>query len=323
MLFSQFQPGLQRLPGTLFRSDLPFPTHIPPSPTPSCVSASCKITRSVAITASTSLGIYRLCSYSLKNVFLLGRTKAAIFSCIQLHHMLVEAANEGIQTDMEALLKFIQDHKLYFDAAHALNSVLGIIMWCVGAVVVAVSWRRIKSVSMGPLNFQFEEAVDAAATAARDWQAKTGGVQTVDLPQIRATIGPAFTPEVADNLIGKSILWVDDNPANNELIARTLRKLRLNVEQATSTESALAEMQRRHFDLVISDMGRGSDKRAGYGLLKAIRGQGNNVPFLIFSSSDKPEYRKEAAVLGAQLSTNDMLELFAHVIKHLSKTSAR
>jgi DNA-binding NarL/FixJ family response regulator len=98
-------------------------------------------------------------------------------------------------------------------------------------------------------------------------------------------------------------------------------KNRLNVEQATNTEVALAEMQRQRFDLVISDMGRGGDNRAGYGLLKAIRDQRNNLPFLIFSSSDKPEYRKEAAVLGAQLSTNDMLELLAYVIKHLSKPS--
>jgi CheY-like chemotaxis protein len=125
------------------------------------------------------------------------------------------------------------------------------------------------------------------------------------------------------NLIGRSILWVDDNPANNELIVRTLKKLRLNVEQATSTEEALAEMERRRCDLVISDMGRGRDMRAGYGLLKAIRDRGSQVPFLIFSSSDKPEYRKEAAVLGAQLSTNDMLELIAHIIKYLGQPSSR
>jgi CheY-like chemotaxis protein len=141
--------------------------------------------------------------------------------------------------------------------------------------------------------------------------------QTVDVPRIRATVGRAFAPEVANNLIGKSILWVDDNPANNELAVRALRKLQLDIEHATSTESALAAMQRRHFDLVISDMGRGSDMRAGYGLLKAIRDQGNQVPFLIFAGSDRPEFRREAAERGAQLSTNDMLELIDHIIKHL------
>ncbi len=57
--------------------------------------------------------------------------------------------------------------------------------------------------------------------------------------------------------------------------------------------------------------------RAGYDLLKAIRVSGNNVPFLIFAGSDTAEFRREAAAQGAQLSTNDMLELIQQVIAHL------
>jgi CheY-like chemotaxis protein len=220
---------------------------------------------------------------------------------------------------MDRLLNFVQDHKLYFDAAHALSSVISLAGWCLGALVLTIAWRRnsIKFVSLGPLNFQMQEAaVKAAATAARDWQAKSPS-HPIDVSRIRETVSPAFDPDVADKLTGKSILWVDDNPANNELAVRALKKLHLDVEQATSTETALAAMQRRHFDLVISDMGRGSDMQAGYGLLKAIRNQGNRVPYLIFSSSDTPEFRREAAERGAQLSTNDLLELLAHVIKLL------
>ena len=64
-------------------------------------------------------------------------------------------------------------------------------------------------------------------------------------------------------------------------------------------------------------MGRGSDIRAGYGLLSAIRGQGNDVPFLIFAGDDSPEFRRDAAQQGAQLSTNDMLELIDTIIARL------
>jgi CheY-like chemotaxis protein len=245
------------------------------------------------------------------------------------HHVTAAATAErtercGAFTEMniDSVLRFIQEHKLYFDAAHALSSVINLVGWCFGAVVLTIAWRRntIKSISFGPLNVQMQEAaVEAAATAARNWQAKEPG-QKVDVPRIRQTISPAFRPEVADNLTGKSVLWVDDNPENNELVVRALRRLRLDVEQTTSTESALAAMQRRHFDLVISDMGRGTDMRAGYGLLKAIRDQGNQIPFLIFSSVDKPEFRREAAERGAQLSTNDMLELIDCVIKYLGSS---
>ena len=50
-----------------------------------------------------------------------------------------------------------------------------------------------------------------------------------------------------------------------------------------------------------------------------FRDQNNRVPFLIFAGSDRPEFRREAAEQGAQLSTNDMLELIDHIIKHLGK----
>ncbi len=222
---------------------------------------------------------------------------------------------------MEEVLIFVQTHKLYVDAAHALSSIVNLLGWCLGSLLLFRAWRRnaIRSVSVGPINFQMQEAaVEAAAVAARDWQAKMPK-QKIDVPRIRATVGRAFAPKTADILIGKSILWVDDNPSNNKLAVRALKKLQLDIEQATSTESGLDAMQRRHFDLVISDMGRGADMRAGYNFLKAIRDQGNQVPFLIFAGSDSPAFRREASELGAQLSTNDMLVLIDHVVDHLGK----
>jgi len=46
---------------------------------------------------------------------------------------------------------------------------------------------------------------------------------------------------------------------------------------------------------------------------------GNEVPFFIFAGSDTPEFRREAAARGAQLSTNDMLELVDNVVKYLGE----
>jgi hypothetical protein len=56
-------------------------------------------------------------------------------------------------------------------------------------------------------------------------------------------------------------------------------------------------------------MGRGQNMLAGYELLDEIRKGGSQIPFLIFAGSDTAIFRKEAAERGAQLSTNDMLEL--------------
>jgi hypothetical protein len=43
----------------------------------------------------------------------------------------------------------------------------------------------------------------------------------------------------------------------------------------------------------------------------------SKVPFFIFAGSDTAEFRREAAECGAQLLTNDMLELVDNVVKHL------
>ena len=220
---------------------------------------------------------------------------------------------------MGGLEDFIRSNQGYIDAVGALSSVINLLGWTLGGILLYKAWRSnaIHSVSVGPLNFRLEqEAVEAAAAASRDWNAK-GGSQTVDVGRIRKTVGRAFDPGVADNLIGRSVLWVDDNPSNNELAVRALRKLQLDVEQATSTQEGLAAMQRRHFDVVISDMGRGQNMRAGYELLEAIRAQGSKVPFLIFAGSDTPEFRREAKERGAQLSTNDMLELIDTIVSYL------
>jgi DNA-binding NarL/FixJ family response regulator len=61
----------------------------------------------------------------------------------------------------------------------------------------------------------------------------------------------------------------------------------------------MAAFKRRKFDLVISDMDRGDDMRAGYSLLKLLLDRGSKVPFFIFAGSDTPEYRREAAKRGA------------------------
>jgi CheY-like chemotaxis protein len=159
-----------------------------------------------------------------------------------------------------------------------------------------------------------EEAVSAAASAARAWPG-----QNVDVTRIRQTVNKAFTPATANNLTGKSILWVDDKPANNALVVRALRRFHLDVEQVTDSKAAVSAIQARRYDLVISDMGRGDNLRAGYDLLKYLRASGIDMPFFIFSSGDTPDFRREAKELGAQLSTNDMLELIDNVIAYLGE----
>ncbi len=222
---------------------------------------------------------------------------------------------------LEIIQRLIADNRGLVELAQTVSALVNLIGWSLGVILLAKAWRTGRRIegSFGFLKFQLqEEAVRETATAARAWNEAIPG-KPVDVGRIRETVAKAFSPAHADNMIGKSILWVDDNLRNNELVVRALKRLQFDVELAESTEAGLAAMTRRHFHLVISDMGRGANMRAGYDLLAAIRGAGNEVPFLIFAGSDTPEFRREAAEKGAQLSTNDMVELMDAIVSHLGQ----
>lgn len=121
-----------------------------------------------------------------------------------------------------------------------------------------------------------------------------------------------------DGVAGSRILWVDDNPSNNLYECRSLDALGIDITTAERTEEALDQLQRQNFDLIISDMGRDEDSRAGYELLQKMREAGDLTPFVIYSSSDSKEHEKEARRKSALGSTNDPHELFELIKKGLT-----
>src|SRR4029077_19489008 len=64
----------------------------------------------------------------------------------------------------------------------------------------------------------------------------------------------------------KRILWVDDIPANNVHESARFRSMGATIDAVLDTESALSALTQRIYDLVISDMSRGSNHRAGFDL---------------------------------------------------------
>jgi CheY-like chemotaxis protein len=225
------------------------------------------------------------------------------------------------------LLRWVHEHRIFFDAMHAASSVISVFGWLLSFTILATAWWRgwIKRMSFFGVDvIMAEEAVAAAARATRERvlgsAASTGrSRRAVDLGQLRDIVGRAFKPEVATLLVGKAVLWVDDNPSNNTYEVLALKRMGLVVEQVTSTQAALEALKPRRFDLVISDMGRGSDKLAGYSLLDAIRASGDRTPFLIYAGSNAEEHKREALRRDAQGSTNDPRELLANVIEILGR----
>jgi CheY-like chemotaxis protein len=113
------------------------------------------------------------------------------------------------------------------------------------------------------------------------------------------------------------ILWVDDRPQNNIYERKAMESMGLQFTLVESTEVALQILSTRRFAAIISDMGRKEGPREGYKLLEAIRAKNKTTPFFIYAGSSAPEHRREAALRGAQGSTNIAEELIDMVTRSL------
>jgi CheY-like chemotaxis protein len=117
----------------------------------------------------------------------------------------------------------------------------------------------------------------------------------------------------------KLVLWVDDRPDNNTIERQSMAAYNIDFVLAQSTGQALAELKKRRFDAIISDMSRPPDSRAGYTLLEAVRGSGDLTPYLIFAGSSSPAYVREALSRGAQGTTNRADELLQMTLQALNE----
>ena len=114
------------------------------------------------------------------------------------------------------------------------------------------------------------------------------------------------------------VLWVDDRPDNNIIERHSMAAYNIDFVLAQSTGQALAELRKQQFDAIISDMGRPPDLRAGYTLLEAVRGSGDQSPFFNYAGSRDPAHVREARSRGAQGTTNMGDELLHMLLQALN-----
>jgi CheY-like chemotaxis protein len=131
---------------------------------------------------------------------------------------------------------------------------------------------------------------------------------------IAGVVDQSVRPRLLRKLSQASVLWVDDNPSNNRYERAALEALGIQFTISTTTEDALERIRAKAYDVIISDMGRPPDNRAGYTLLDEKRELGDRAPFIIYAGSNRPEHKAEARRRGALGSTNDPQELFQLVV---------
>jgi CheY-like chemotaxis protein len=202
-------------------------------------------------------------------------------------------------------------------------------------VVFAVFWifrmeinallKRTDSLSIksGPvdLTFSAQKAEAAGAIAAAVASKTVEGedaqtrAQTAHAAQAAASVVAAsVTPQAVQKAQFATVLWVDDVPNNNIYIRRSLEALGVRFVLATSTKDGLEQARRQKFDAIISDMGRGIDRTAGYKLLEELREAGIQSPYIIYAGKIDPKQRAEAKRRGALDATDRPDEVFQLVL---------
>ncbi len=115
----------------------------------------------------------------------------------------------------------------------------------------------------------------------------------------------------------KHILWVDEHPENSQgLRALMAQKLGADFDLCASTAEALSKISSR-CDLVISDSAHGGDPQAGASLLQALRQQGYNTPYLVYTSRVDPGQGQTIQQLGGNDATASPVQLMVLAEKAL------
>jgi CheY-like chemotaxis protein len=195
----------------------------------------------------------------------------------------------------------------------ALLAPLEVVFFGIGGFFLGYLWTRLNLASL--LVESDEEAVRAAE---RDLELRaievTTGLQAVTPAADREGPPSGRTSE-------RHILWVDDRPSNNRREVDQLEAQGIAVTTVTSTDAGLQELTEHpaRYSLIITDMARGLDRRAGYTLLKEVREARLDVPVVIYAASGNPDRDAEARKHGALGSTNSPIRLFELVRQALQQ----
>lgn len=165
------------------------------------------------------------------------------------------------------------------------------------------------TIKVGNTELTMEEASKQQWQIVEDIQAKVAELEQ------RIGRAPQVAPAAQAARTDWRILWVDDLPQNNSMLAAMLEEKGARVDLALNSREALEKFKRGQYDVVISDMGRPEGKEAGIELVRELRGIDAQVPYYIFCSRWSAEnLREQALQAGANGITASGTTLLGHLM---------
>jgi PAS domain S-box-containing protein len=167
----------------------------------------------------------------------------------------------------------------------------------------------------------------------------SGAIFTISLPlptgflqkEILERANAAFGARQAEqpNLEGLNILIVDDEPDALDVITVELVQYGANVTGVTDAEEALKALEKRGFDLLVSDIGL--PKMDGYELIRRVRkqeeGRERRIPAVALTAYARVQDRMQAILAGFSthiakpIEANELVTVVASLAGRLGKSS--
>lgn len=180
-------------------------------------------------------------------------------------------------------------------------------IWAAVILVIIFAFRRVIGERLLP-RLQGVEAFGVKATFVQEAldrvaeTAPTGGSQERTQVARRAE-------RLASILKGASALLVNDHPDEMRQVVELLEGLDIAVTTVTSTDAALAALDRRSFDVVISDMRRGSGETEGLRLIESSVRRGIGRPTILTVAKYEPERGTPPFAFGITNRVDELLNL--------------
>jgi CheY-like chemotaxis protein len=192
-----------------------------------------------------------------------------------------------------------------------------------GPVIVSLLKRENVSIKVGNLELSVQDAAKNIGRSIADLQERLSSLETqqgATTPKQSSIIENAL----AENSIRSRVpqlIWVDDYPSNNAFLIEAMKDRGIDVTLSLSTEDAIKCITSKHFDFLITDLGRkenGSENPfAGLDLLKRLRAIGSELPVLVFAGKRGLENERILIEAGAEAVTTSGVDVMAFVERHL------
>jgi CheY-like chemotaxis protein len=180
------------------------------------------------------------------------------------------------------------------------------LLWVAFAVFVLVLFRRqirallprVRTVKLGLFEAKLDAAIDAAA--------ETRNVRASGAQRTRVT---RRALRDAEALAGARILWIDDDQPSTTAERAALEALDVEVVTATDDAQARRRLSEGSYDLLISDIKRGTDKQAGVTFAQELRAKHHGLPIIFYIRKLDPDKPLPGEAFGLTNRPDELMNL--------------